>query len=135
MRTFLYSFGFMVIGGLGLFGLLSLFLPSQKTVIITQLIIVTLIIVIGLFFFRRLTEWTGSGEQARYRKAARQSRKRKNLSTFNRKTRILHQSQKLKVIKNGPYGLKDLTHQAAKNHGHLTVIEGRKNKKKKRLLF
>lgn len=135
MRTFLYSFAFLLIGGLGLFGLLSMFLPSQNTVIFTQLIIVALIVIVGLFFFRRLAEWTGNGDQARYRKAARQSRKRRKLASFSRRTRNLRPTQKLKVIKNGAYRLKDLTHHSSKSHDHLTVIEGRKNKKKKRLLF
>jgi len=135
VRTFFYSLTFLVIGGLGLFGLLSMFLPSQKSVIVTQLIIITLIIIIGLFFFRRLAEWTGNGDQARYNRALRQSRKRKKTASNGRRTRSIHPASKFKVIKNGSHSLKTLTHQSAKDHGHLTVIEGRKNKKKKRLLF
>ncbi|MCL1632555.1 hypothetical protein M3N64_11560 [Sporolactobacillus sp. CPB3-1] len=135
MKTFFYSLTFLIIGGLGLFGLLSMFLPSQKTVIITQLIILALVVIIGLFFFRRLAEWTGNVDQARYKKAARQSRRRRRVAAYSRKTRNMHAATKLKVIKNGTYSIKKLTHQQNKEHGHLTVIEGRKNKKKKRLLF
>jgi hypothetical protein len=135
VRTFFYSLTFLLIGGLGLFGLLSMFLPSQNSVLFTQLIIIALIIVIGLFFFRRLAEWTGNGDQARYKKAARQSRKKRKPVALSRRTRSLHSTSKLKVVKNGTYSLNSPTHQTSKSHGHLTVIEGRKSKKKKRLLF
>ncbi|MCO7126575.1 hypothetical protein NIE88_12450 [Sporolactobacillus shoreicorticis] len=135
MKTFFYSVAFLVIGGLGLFGLLSMFLPSQKSVIIAQLIIIALIVIVGLFFFRRLAEWTGNGDQARYNRALRQSRKRKKMTSIGRKVRTIHPAAKFKVIKSESSSLKTFTHQSTKDHGHLTVIEGRKNKKKKRLLF
>ncbi|BBN99076.1 hypothetical protein [Sporolactobacillus terrae] len=136
MKTFLYSLGFVIIGGLGLFGLLSMFMPSQKTVILTQLFIIALIMIIGLFFFRRLAEWTGHGDQTRYKRAARQSRKRRQIVSLHHKTHMLRStSPKFKVIKNNAHSAYTRNAHQAKKQSHLTVIEGRKNKKRKRLLF
>ncbi|MFT8317452.1 MAG: SA1362 family protein [Sporolactobacillus sp.] len=132
VKTFLYSLAFFSIVGLGLFGLLSLFFDHQQAFFV-QLIIAAVVVVIGLFFFRRLADDTVRTDQNRYRKAAKQTAKRRKLTAY-RKLRGIHASR-LKVISSSPHSFKDLGRRSAKPHGHLTVIEGKKNKKKKRVLF
>lgn len=133
VKTFLYSLVFFLIVALGLFGLLASFL-NNSTALLIQLLIIAAVAAAGLFFFRRLAGGSGNGERARYRKAAKQSMRRHKLSVLGRKVRGIHPS-KLKVISNRSRKLKEVSRQSTKDHGHLTVIDGKKNKKKKRVLF
>lgn len=135
VKTFLYSLVFFLIVALGLFGLLASFLKNS-TALLVQLLIVVAVAAVGLFFFRRLAGGggTGNGERARYRKAAKQSARRRRLTALSRRARGIHPS-KLKVISNRSRKLKEFSRQSSKDHGHLTVIDGKKNKKKKRVLF
>ncbi|RYM06029.1 hypothetical protein EWH99_04025 [Sporolactobacillus sp. THM7-7] len=133
MKTFLYSLIFFLIVGFGLFGLLVSFF-NNPTALLVQLTIIAAVIAIGLLLFRRLANGVGNGERARYRKAAKLSAKRRKTALSGRKTRGLNPS-KLKVISNNPHRLRGYAHHHGKDHGHLTVIDGKKNKKKKRVLF
>lgn len=136
MKTFLYSLIFFVIIGLGLFGLLASFLDNPSALLV-QFLIVAIVAAVGLLLFRRLAEGMSSGEQALYKKAAKHSSRRYKSRTTGRKTRLSSGASKLKVISSD--GSRRQTHALAhpnpKNHGHLTVIDGKKNKKKKRVLF
>ncbi|MDD9149286.1 MULTISPECIES: SA1362 family protein [unclassified Sporolactobacillus] len=133
MKTFLYSLVFFLIVALGLFGLLASFL-NNSTALLVQLLIIAAIAAAGLFFFRRLAGGSRNEDRARYRKAAKQSIRRRKLSALSRKVRGIHPS-KLRVISNRSRNLKEVSRQSIKDHGHLTVIDGKKNKKKKRVLF
>lgn len=131
MKTFLYSLVFSLIIALGLFGLLSSILDNP-TALLVQLLIVAVIVAIGLFLFRRLAESTGGGDQSRYRRAARQSIRRHKMAS--RKGRGFHPSN-LKVISTGSRLHRETGRQSSKDQSYLTVIDGKKNKKKKRVLF
>ncbi|RYL92337.1 hypothetical protein EWI07_09890 [Sporolactobacillus sp. THM7-4] len=133
MKTFLYSLIFFLIVGLGLFGLLASFLDNP-TALLVQLLIVAVVAAVGLYLFRRLADGTGNRDRVRYRKAAKQSARRHRLSSFVRKSRGINPS-KLKVISNGSRSFRGITHHPSKENKHLTVIDGKKNKKKKRVLF
>ncbi|TGA96400.1 hypothetical protein E4665_15710 [Sporolactobacillus shoreae] len=133
MKTFLYSLIFSLIIALGIFGLLTKIF-SNPTALLVQLLILAAIIAVGLFFFKRLAEGTGNADQALYRRAAKQSLKRRKITSISRKFRGIHPSR-FKVISSGSRSFKELSRQSIKEHGHLTVIEGKKNKKKKRVLF
>lgn len=118
--------------GLGLFGLLSVFMAHPMALFI-QLAIIGLIVLVGLFFFQRLLE---NPAQRRYQAAAKHSKKQTHskLAAYRRLRGM--RAARLKVIsshRSAP--LKGLSHQSAKDQKHLTVIEGKKHKKKKRVLF
>ncbi|MCI1859715.1 MAG: hypothetical protein LKI94_09805 [Sporolactobacillus sp.] len=131
MKTFLYSLVFSLIIVLGLFGFLSTFLNNPAALLL-QIVIIAAVVALGAFFYRRLAGWSEANEQALYRKAARQSRKRKRIDTAGRK-HSLHPA-KLRVINNRSRSF-HLSREPAKSQGHLTVINGNKNKKKKRAPF
>lgn len=133
MKTFFYSLAFSLIIALGIFGLLTKIF-SNPTALLVQLMIVAGVIVVGLFFFKRLAEGTGNNDQALYRRAAKQSVRRHKDSALTRRIRGIHPSR-LKVISNGSSHSFKEARQPSKDHGHLTVIEGKKSKKKKRVLF
>lgn len=135
VKTFLYSLFFTIIIALGIYGLLTRFFTNPAALFI-QLSIVAVVVLIGLFFFRKLTGGSANSDQVQYRKAARQSRKRRKVSLLNRRLHAIHASR-LKVVSSGGRMLKDQPYAAHKDkeHSHLTVIEGKKNKKRNRLLF
>lgn len=135
MKTFLYSLFFTVIIVLGIYGLLTRVFTNPAALFI-QLSIIALIVLIGLFLFKKLTEGSANSDQVLYRKAVRQSKKRRKISAFNRKMHNMHASR-LKVVSNGGKMLKDhgFSSHTDKEHHHLTVIEGKKSKKRNRLLF
>ncbi|WP_010631986.1 SA1362 family protein [Sporolactobacillus vineae] len=135
MKTFFYSLFFTIIIVLGIYGLLTRVFTNPAALFI-QLLIIALVVLIGLFLFKKLTGGTGNSDQMQYRKAARQSRKRHKMPAFNRRLHTTHTSR-LKVVSSGGKLLKDqgFSSHKEKAHSHLTVIEGKKNKKRNRLLF
>lgn len=135
MKTFFYSLFFTIIIVLGIYGLLTRVFTNPAALFI-QLLIIALVVLIGLFLFRKLAGGTSSSEQLQYRRAARQSRRRHKMPAFNRRPHTIHASR-LKVVSSGGKLLKDqgFSSHKEKTTSHLTVIEGKKNKKRNRLLF
>ncbi|MFT8362162.1 MAG: SA1362 family protein [Sporolactobacillus sp.] len=132
MKKIIYSIIFLLLIGLCLFGLLSVFMAHPMALFI-QLAIIGLIVLVGLFFFQRLLE---NPTQRQYHAAVKQTKKQKHgrLAAYRRLRSM--RAARLKVISNHrPALLKGLTHPSAKDQKHLTVIEGKKHKKKKRVLF
>jgi len=128
----LYYLIFFAVVGLGLLGLLSFILHDPATLLV-QVIILGLVITLGLFLFKSLV--TGSSKNTgRYRKAARLSRKRHKGFAASWKAHVMRPSR-LKVISTDSNAKKNLSHLRPRDHGHLTVIEGKKNKRRKRVLF
>lgn len=130
MKHIVQSIIFIALICLGVFGLFSLFFAHPMALFI-QIVIVGIIVLIGLFFFQRLLE---GPDRRRYKHAAKQSRKHHRFAAYRRLRGM--RASRLKVISNRkPNPLKVFNHQSSKDQKHLTVIEGKKNKKKKRVLF
>ncbi|WP_353947938.1 SA1362 family protein [Sporolactobacillus sp. Y61] len=134
VKTFLYSLFFSLIVALGLFGLLSSVLDNP-TALLVQMVIVAIIVTVGLYLFRRLAGSAGKTADQAYKKAARQSVKRHKLATAGKKSRNLQHPSRLKVISTGSRTFRDFSRTSLREDRHLTVIDGKKAKKKKRVLF
>lgn len=132
MKRILYYLIFFAIVGFGFLGLFSSILHDPAALLV-QVFILGLVIAFGLFLFKKLV--AGPNKNAgRYRKAAKLSKKRRKGFGASWKTHMMRPSR-LKVISTDSNTKKTLSHLRPKDHGHLTVIEGKKNKRKKRVLF
>lgn len=132
MKSWLRTLMLLVVLGLGLIGIYSMIVTNPLNLLI-KIIIIGAVIGIGLYVFRRFFS-PRPNDSSHYRRAVRQSKKIHKSSTGPYKIRPIRHSH-LKAVpsitkkRRGPSPLK------IRDHAHLTVIEGKKAKKKKRVLF
>ncbi len=123
---------FLILIALGAIGLFSL-LWYHPVQLLRQLLIGVLIMAGIYALYRLLTRKSGksSNESKAYRRAVKQSKRRKSI-----KRDRLRATSKLQVIPNRSIKKKrpPLERLKHKGHGHLTVIEGKKKKRKKGFL-
>ncbi|MFC7394249.1 SA1362 family protein [Scopulibacillus cellulosilyticus] len=133
MKASVYNLIFYLIIALSFVGLVS-FMVTNPVSLIIQIAIGGLVIGLGVLLYKRFINHQSNkgNESAAYRRAVRQSKRRFKLGSKSRAARSSH----LKVIRSKQQKRQSsITKLKRKNHGHLTVIDGKKNKKKKRMLF
>lgn len=122
---------FFILIGLGVIGLIA-YLMSNPIALLEKLAIGALIIagIVGLY--KWLSKGKTPNESQAYRRAVRQSKKRKKSTTRH----VPRSTSKLTVIPTRSVKKKrpPLDRLKHKGHGHLTVIEGKKKKRKKGFL-
>jgi hypothetical protein len=132
MRGSWSSLLFFILIGLGIIGLIAV-LWSNPIALLEKLLIGGLIVG-GIFgLYKWLSKGKSPNESQAYRRAVRQSKKRKKSSSTRH---VPRSTSKLTVIptrsiKKKRPSLDRLKH---KGHGHLTVIDGKKKKRKKGFL-
>ncbi|TCP31168.1 hypothetical protein EV207_10351 [Scopulibacillus darangshiensis] len=130
MKSLLYYPIFFLIIGLGAIGLYSL-VTSDPMSLVIKILIFGVIVGVGIMIFKRFINHRQDDSSA-YRRAVKQSKKKhKSPGHKVRSLRATH----LKVVKSTAKGKRGASPLKAKDHAHLTVIDGKKNKKKKRVLF
>lgn len=131
-RTFLIAL-FSLIVGLAAFGLIAKAVTDPYGIVKN---ILTMLVVAGVFYllYKVFTSSSGSanGSQSSYKRAAKQSNKKygkKNVTPLSN-TLLKRNASDSKGKKDSPSPLK-----RKRKPSHLTVIEGKKNKKKDRASF
>ncbi|CAM4124160.1 membrane protein [Bacillus manliponensis] len=131
-RTFLIAL-FSLIVGLAAFGLIAKAVTDPYDIVKN---ILTMLVVAGIFYllYKVFTSSSGSanGSQSSYKRAAKQSNKKygkKNVTPLSN-TLLKRNASDSKGKKDSPSPLK-----RKRKPSHLTVIEGKKNKKKDRASF
>ncbi len=132
MRSWLNTLILVIVLGLGLIGIYSMLATNPLNLFI-RLIAIGLIVGIGIYVFRRFVNHRPN-DSSHYRKAVKQSKKiRKSPASAYKMRPARHTHLKAVPSKSskrrGPSPIK------LRDHAHLTVIEGKKTKKKKRVLF
>ncbi|MFT8871079.1 MAG: SA1362 family protein [Sporolactobacillus sp.] len=133
MKAVVYSLAFIIILGSALFGFLSMVF-RQPISFVAELALILGMIAVVWFIVRHVHPAT---DQSRYRKAAsRQSIQKKHRLTAYKRLRSIRASH-LKVISSSNTFQRAgrLKTETVKEQNHLTVIEGKKSKKRNRLLF
>ncbi|MBM7646337.1 hypothetical protein JOD45_002565 [Scopulibacillus daqui] len=131
MNASVYNLIFYFLIILSIIGLVS-FIAADPVSLIIQVAIGGLVIGLGVLLYKRFINHQSNknNESAAYRKAVKQSKKRLKSAHKSRAAR----NSNLKVIRS-QQNKRPSSVTKRKNHGHLTVIDGKKNKKKKRMLF
>ena len=115
---------FFIISLMSVFGLFYMFFFQTK-VFFYQLFVWAVVIGIIVLIFRMVMKRRLNKEYAQFLKAAKKSKKR-------------YKDKKMKSLHKKGYQARARTSSSVKkrrNHNHLTVIEGKKGKKKNRALF
>ncbi|MFD2618330.1 SA1362 family protein [Terrilactibacillus laevilacticus] len=136
MKSLMYPLIFWFIIGLATIGLL-VNLIYHPMALLSQLLIIVLVVFLGMILIKRLMGiGTNKTEYTAYRKAVKQSKKKQRRRSKNHfmqsKSRLQHN---FRVISSDTHLKRNLNLTKAKDHGHLTVINGKKHKKRKRMLF
>jgi hypothetical protein len=123
----------LIIIGLGLFGLIAMMINNPLE-LLKMVAIGAAILGIFVFLYRRFTRKRDGGDGSSYQRAAKQSAKKYK----KQKPRQTRRPSHLKVINSSPLLAKkrkeDPSEKRKNDHG-LTVIDGKKRKKKNRALF
>ncbi|MTT32671.1 hypothetical protein GMB86_11705 [Terrilactibacillus sp. BCM23-1] len=140
MKSLMYPLIFWFIIGLAAIGLF-INLIYHPMALFSQLLIMVLVVFLGMFLIKRLMGVsTNKTEYTAYRKAVKQSKKKQRhrsknhfIQSRSRSSRALQHN--FKVISSDTHLKRNINLTKAKDHGHLTVINGKKHKKRKRMLF
>jgi hypothetical protein len=131
MRGSWSSLLFFILIGLGMIGLIAVLLSNP--VALLEKLVIGAVIMAGIFgLYKWLSKGKSPNESQAYRRAVRQSKKRKKSTTRH----VPRSASKLTVIPTRSVKKKrpSLDRLKNKGHGHLTVIEGKKKKRKKGFL-